>query len=81
MSTQMRIDWLRGLAAKGDKGVVDNIDARSLGRVAEELEYLHYFFQEADFGPAHEDVVYIINEKYVAEHDQLPEGYDPDAEE
>ena len=29
--------WLRMLAARGGKGVVDNIDARSLGRVADLL--------------------------------------------
>ena len=29
--------WLRALAAKGGKGVVNNIDARSLKRVAELL--------------------------------------------
>jgi hypothetical protein len=34
------IEWLRGLAAKGGKGVVDNIDARSLGRIADDLEQL-----------------------------------------
>ena len=33
--------WLRGLAAKGGKGVVNNIDARSLGRVADQLVHLH----------------------------------------
>lgn len=27
-----------------------------------EFEYLEMFYQEADFGPAHEDVVDIINE-------------------
>lgn len=37
-----------------------------------ELEYLRYFFQEADFGPADGDVRYIINENYDGE---IPEGY------
>ena len=32
--------WLRGLAEKGGKGVVNNIDARCLGRIADELERL-----------------------------------------
>jgi hypothetical protein len=32
------IPWLRSLAEKGDKGGVTNVDARSLGRVADELE-------------------------------------------
>lgn len=38
--TDQTISWLRDLAAKGGKGVVNNIDARSLGRVADELERL-----------------------------------------
>lgn len=37
-----------------------------------ELEYLRYFYQEADFGPAHSDVVGIINANYDGE---IPEGY------
>lgn len=41
------VKWLRGLADKGGKGVVDNIDARSLGRIAEELERLRT--QERDY--------------------------------
>ena len=32
------IPWLRSLAEKGDKGGVTNVNARSLGRVADELE-------------------------------------------
>lgn len=67
--------WLRELAEKGGKGTVDNIDARALGRVADELEYLSHFFNEADFGPAHEDVVEMINEEY---DKPLPEGYGPE---
>ena len=31
------IPWLRMLAARGGKGVVENIDARSLARIADEL--------------------------------------------
>jgi hypothetical protein len=38
--TDQTIAWLRGLADKGGKGVVNNIDARCLGRIADELEYL-----------------------------------------
>lgn len=34
------IDWLRGLAEKGGRGVVDNIDARCLGRIADGIEQL-----------------------------------------
>lgn len=34
------VPWLRGLAAKGRKGVVHHIDARCLGRLADEIERL-----------------------------------------
>ena len=41
-----------------------------------ELEYLRYFFSACDFGPAHDDVVSMINEDYVHEKEQeVPEGY------
>lgn len=32
------VPWLRMLAEKGGKGVVNNIDARCLGRIADQLE-------------------------------------------
>jgi hypothetical protein len=41
------VPWLRHLAEKGGKGVVNNIDARCLGRVADELERLAA--QEKDY--------------------------------
>jgi len=34
------IEWLRGLAEKGGKGVVNNIDAGCLGRIADDLMLL-----------------------------------------
>ncbi len=37
---QQTIDWLRGLAERGGKGVVNNIDARCLGRIADDIEQL-----------------------------------------
>jgi hypothetical protein len=37
-NSDLSIAWLTGLAEKGGKGVVGNIDARSLGRIAGELE-------------------------------------------
>jgi len=44
---------------------------------ATELEYLRYFFAEADYGPAHEDVIKMINENFVRETEKtLPEGYE-----
>ena len=38
--------WLRGLAEKGGKGVVNNIDARCLGRIGDELERLRGCLEE-----------------------------------
>lgn len=36
--TDQTIEWLRELGRKGDKGVVHNIDARNLLRIAHRLE-------------------------------------------
>lgn len=45
----------------------------------EELEYLRWFYQHTDFGPAHEDVVSIMKERYVKlTGNKIPEGYDDD---
>jgi hypothetical protein len=41
-----------------------------------ELMYLRYFYQNCDFGPAHGDVVFIINEHFEKECGiPVPEGY------
>ena len=32
------IEWFRRMAEQGGKGVVNNIDARSLGRIADQME-------------------------------------------
>lgn len=40
MTLDTYLPWLRHLEAKGGKGVVHHIDARSLGRVADEIEFL-----------------------------------------
>ena len=43
-----------------------------------ELEYLRLFFQEADFGPAHGDVVEWMNARITKNTGkELPEGYKP----
>ena len=50
---------------------------------ATELEYLRYFHQECDFGPAHEDCVMIIQEAFEEETGkQVPKNwrYDCDDE-
>lgn len=47
--------------------------------LVEELEYLRWFYEHTDFGPAHEDVVSIMNERYVKlTGNKIPEGYDDD---
>jgi hypothetical protein len=44
---------------------------------ATELEYLKYFYQNADFGPAHGDVVFNINEYFKKDTGkELPAGYE-----
>lgn len=40
-------EWLRSLSKKGGKGVVNNIDARSLGHVADELDALRNLVDRA----------------------------------
>lgn len=47
MSNQT-IEWLRGLAEKGGKGVVNNIDARCLGGIADDLTTLTTLTAERD---------------------------------
>lgn len=37
-----------------------------------EVHYLRHFYHEADFGPAHEEVVQEINEQY---NRPIPTGY------
>ncbi|HBO3358209.1 TPA: hypothetical protein L4S42_006085 [Pseudomonas aeruginosa] len=44
---------------------------------ATELEFLKFFFVEADFGPADGDVRYIIAERFKEQTGKdLPEGYE-----
>jgi hypothetical protein len=44
---------------------------------ASELEWLRYFYEEADFGPAHGDVEQLLMDNFKKEKNkQLPEGYD-----
>lgn len=44
---------------------------------ATELEWLQYFYEAADFGPAHEDVVDIIARNFTKlTGKKLPKNYD-----
>ena len=43
------VPWFRGLAEHGGKGVVNNIDARCLGRAADEIESLRERLEFAEF--------------------------------
>ena len=46
---------------------------------ATELEYLRFFFSQADFGPADGDVRDWINECFIEETGKaVPEGYGPE---
>ena len=47
---------------------------------SKELEYLRFFYNIADFGPADSDVRDIINQEYVASGRKVPEGYQYDCE-
>lgn len=43
----------------------------------EEETYLYWFYWNADFGPAHSDVIAIMNSQYIKETgNSIPEGYD-----
>jgi hypothetical protein len=43
---------------------------------ATELEYLQWFYANADFGPADSNVRSLLDERFVAETDKkIPEGY------
>ena len=44
----------------------------------DELHYLREFYQWADFGPAHDDVLGIFDDWYRDEYGALPEGYEED---
>jgi hypothetical protein len=42
-----------------------------------ELQYLQWFYVNADFGPAHEDVITCLNQDYVDETGSpIPAGYE-----
>ena len=43
------VEWLRRLSDYGGKGTVDNIDARALGRVADELERMKNIIDACDW--------------------------------
>jgi hypothetical protein len=41
-----------------------------------ELKYLRWFYENADFGPADDDIRQYMNEQYVREGGVIPKGYD-----
>lgn len=49
-----------------------NILMNKIAEMQAELDYLRFFYSNADFGPAHEDVVEAINTHYDKD---IPEGY------
>ena len=55
---------------------------RLLDEAMAEVQYLTWFKQNADFGPADDDVHMIMNEQYTKQTGQpVPPGWDLDAEE
>lgn len=48
--------------------------------IIKELEYLRFFYNIADFGPADSDVRDIINQEYVASGRKVPDGYEYERE-
>lgn len=47
-----------------------------MSKRATELEYLRWFYQNADFGPADGDVRIYLNEGFIAETGKsIPDGY------
>lgn len=48
---------------------------------ATELEFLSWFYQNCDFGPAHGDVMQILKQSFVKTTGRLlPEGYEMEVE-
>lgn len=44
---------------------------------ASELEWLQWFYSTCDFGPAHEDVIMLLQKKFTEETGKaIPEGYE-----
>lgn len=70
-------DWLMGMKERHGK-VANNVCTGALVRAGEELAYLEAFYQNADFGPAHEDVVAAMNENISEEGITIPSGYQPE---
>ena len=52
---------------------------KKLREIEEELCYLRWFMENMDFGPAHGDVVDVMNEQYTEETgNEVPEGWKDD---
>lgn len=43
--------------------------------IQSELDYLRWFYDNADFGPADGDVRHYLNEQYVSEGGKIPAAY------
>ena len=68
------IAWLRTLEKRGGKGVVNNIDARALGRVASALERTRDVVKVARRAAAMQIVEQWELQEAIAALDALPEG-------
>jgi hypothetical protein len=65
--------WRDGEPFPADKSDTDPLSGANLEA---ERDYLQWFHQEADFGPAEGDVRAALNKRYTAEtQNPVPEGY------
>lgn len=79
-AAEAEIERLQKVVA-GDNPLSDIVDGKNefidmeelTRQMLVELDYLRYFHQEADFGPADDDVRWIIQENYTG---PIPEGYE-----
>ena len=64
-----------GIKMFNDLNNTVQMSAKDYDELVEELNYLRFFYNECDFGPAHDDCVEIIKRKYEREGFKVPEGY------
>ena len=68
------------VTAIGDPVIVgeDMPDESCVSLADLELRYLQFFYENADFGPAHDDVLAYLNEQFTAETGlPIPHAYQP----
>lgn len=56
-------------------GTIDNEEYLLGKKLYEELEWLRFFYERADFGPATDDVIEILQDSYEALGREVPKEY------